>query len=338
MKTRLHGLASLAVLLSTAACAPAVRWNEPLTPADRSAGSYVDSNMLTVAQRRMALPDGWSFQRRKDTDAKPIMFWIHDAGGHGVTGAYGFEHVDFPVGGPRAVERLTQLKMKEFSDIVAQRTELDSSEAYVVQGREDSKGWRRISEWIFGHPAVGTDLSDITFIGDKAYVDQNERVLYTILGTFKVMPPGLSERKLKGSFSFKCDDGTFSWLDDDARRWEEKGFTVSGPFEGNGGLIVGIRRVTTTRFADFIKMELFDPKELETVLHFAGGSFPARAVHRSDPDKKIASTVLMFKHQGKDYMLDLFRGYRTYPDSVDPAMHDAPAVRAVLDGKFYFYD
>jgi hypothetical protein len=337
MKTRFLSAVSVAALLATAGCAPAVRWSEPLTVADHSADSYVDSNMLVIAQRRMALPEGWSFQRRKEADAKPIMFWIRDTGSRGVTGVYSFEHVGFPIGGPRATERLAQLKMKGFGDVVAQRAEIDNSEAYVVEGVEDQKGWRRISEWIFGHPASGTDLSDITFIGDKAYVDQNQRALYGILSTFKIVPRGLSERKLKGSFSFKCDDGTFSWVDDDTHRWREKGFVVSGRTD-DGDVTVSIARVTTTRFADHLKMERFDSKELETELHLARSSFPARAIHGYDPDKKVASTVLMFNRAGRDYMLQLYRGFKTPPDTVDPAVHDAPAVRAALDSKFYFYD
>jgi proteasome lid subunit RPN8/RPN11 len=338
MKTRFLSAVSLTVSLATAACAPAVRWSEPATPASSSADSYVDSNMLTLAQRRMAVPEGWSFRRKKDSDAKQIMFWIHDTGGNSVTGAYAFEHIGFSIGGPRATERLAQFKMKNFSDIVAQRTEIDNTEAYIVQGANEPKSLRKITGWVFGHPNTGTDLSDISFIGDRAYVDQNQRVLYTILNTFKVMPRGLSERKLKGSFSFRCDDGAFGWVDDVAGRWQQKGFAVAGPVDDNGGLVVSIRQVMTTRFADFIKMDLFNPREFETVLHFAGNSFPARAIHRNDPDKKIASTVLLFKHEGKDYMLELFRSFKTHPETIDPAMHDAPATRAALDSKFYFYN
>jgi hypothetical protein len=338
MKTQILSALSFAALLSTAACAPAVEWKEPMTVANPSANGHADANLLVVNQRRMALPEGWSFQSRKTSDPKQIMFWIRDTGSRGVTGVYGFEHVGFPVAGPRAVERMAEVKLKDFSDVVAQRTELDNFEAYVVQGVDDRKGVRRISEWIFGHPSTGTDFSEITFLADKAYIDQNQRALYGILGSFKIVPRGLSERKLKGTFSFRCDDGSFSWVDDDGRRWQEKGFSVAGRIDDNGGAVISVARVTTTRFNDFLKMELFNPQEQSTVLHFANGAFPARAVHRNDPGQKVASTALMFNRAGKDYLVTVFRTYHTHPESIDPAMHDDPAIRAVLDSKFYFYE
>jgi hypothetical protein len=328
----------LAALCATLGCAPAVRWREPLTLADGSTNSYVDSNMLTFAQRRMALPEGWSFQGRKPSDAKPIMFWIRDTGGQDVSGVYSFESIGVPLYGATAVERFAQFRFKDFSDVVAQKTEIDHTEAYVVQGSLASRRWRKIHALMFDHPPVGTAVSEIDFLGDEAYVDQNRRVLYAILNTFKIVPRGLSERKIKGAFSFKCDDDTFSWLSDSPGRWQKNGFSVAGRVEDNGLLMLSVRQVMTTRFADFIKMEIFDPHEFQTVLHLAGGSFPARAIHRNNPDQKVASTVLLFQREGKDYMVEVIRAFKTHPDTVDPAMQDAPSTRAALDSKFYFYD
>jgi len=338
MKTRFLSAVSLAALLSTAACAPTVRWSQPMTMADDSDKDYVGANMLVFAQRRMALPEGWSFQYRKPTDAKPILLWMRESGADNVTGAYAYESVKASVGGALAVERLVELKMKSFSDIVAERTEIDHSEAYIVRGKNDARRWGRIDGWVFGHPGEGTELSQITFLGDKTYVEQHQRVLYTILNTFKVMPRGLSERKLKGSFSFKSDDNTFSWLTDIKGRWQEKGFVVGGPADGNGRLLLSVRQVTTTRFADFINMAVFDPKEFETELHLAGSRFPARAIHRNNADRKSASTVLLFNREGRNYLVEVMRTYDTHPDTIDPAMHDAPLTRAALDSRFYFCD
>ncbi len=336
---KMRGLAaiSLAALLATTACAPAVHWREPMTPAEAAASADGGTNTLAFAQRRLTLPDGWSFGRKKDADAKTILFWIRDTGGNSVTGTVVFEHVDVVAGGPVAAERLALFSMKGMTDIEAQRTEIDNTEAYIVQSLNEPKRMRRISTWILGHPTVGTDLTGIHLFGDKTYVEQNQSLLYGIPGSFRVVPRGLSERKIKGAFSFSCDDGAFTWLDDDTGRWRQKGYVVAGR-AGDGILFIGIKQVTTTRFVDFIKTELFNPREFETVLHFAGETFPARAIHRNDPDKKIMSTVLLFKRGGKDYMLDVLRTYKTYPDTDEPTMHDSPAIRPALDTHFHFVD
>jgi hypothetical protein len=337
MKMGFLSAVSFATLLATAGCAPTLQWREPVSLADYPTDGYVASNMMTVAQRRMALPDGWSFKRKKQTDAKQIMFWIRDTGGDNVTGAYSFERLAFSVDGTRATERLAPLTMKGFDDLEGHRTEIDSTESYIIDGVKEDRRWRKVSGVLYGHFDQGTALSDITFLGDKAYVDQNMRVLYTIMNTFKLVPRNLSERKLKGSFSFKCDDGTVQWLDDEAGKWQEKGFTVAGAVD-NGVLFAGVRRVSTTRFADFLKMSMFDPHEFDTTLHLAGASYPARAVHRYDTDKNFASTVLFFKHEGRDYLLEVSRAFKSPPGTVDPAMQDLPEARRVLDSMFYFYN
>jgi len=333
LRWRFFAALPLAALLATVACAPTVRWSNPVTLTEYSADSYANSNMLIVANTRMALPEGWFFRARRKSDPKQILFWIHNAGGK-VIGAYRVEHVDFSLSGPRVAERFAKTVMKDFGDITVQRTDVDNSEAYIVNGVKDGRLQRVTGLILDNNVRNGTVLSEITFVDDKAYVDQNLRAFYTILNTLKTTPHSLSERKLKGSFSFKSDDGSFQWISDEHGRWQQKGFTVVGPV-GNGALFISIQQVATARFADFYKMELFDPKEIQTELHFAGNSYPARAIHRAVSKEEKASTVFLFKHEGKDYMLKLYRS-KTPPDTLDPAIHEIPEVRAVLETKFYF--
>jgi hypothetical protein len=335
MNTRFLFATAVAGLLALSGCSPALRWREPVTLSEYSPDRYLGSNMLVAGQRRMALPDGWWFQRRQETDAERLLFWIHDTGGNSVTGALGFERVNFAVSGQRLAERFAEIGMKDFTDKVVHRTEIDNTEAFILHGERESMRWHRVTGLIVDNFSTGAGVSDITFLGDKGYFDQNQAVIYTVLNTFKVMPRGQSERKIKGAFGFRCDDGSFGWLDDQNTRWLKKGFAIAGPVDG-GNLIIGVGEVSTTRFADLLKMDLFDPQEIQTTLHVAGGSYPARAVIRNEPKKKLVSIALVFKREGKDYMLDLFRSFKNRSDSMDPMLHEIPEFRTVLDRYFYF--
>src|SRR5262245_61390203 len=130
MKRRFFAAISFAVLLATVGCAPRVRWSNPVALTPYSTDTYANSNMLIVIGTQMALPEGWFFRSRGQSDPKPIMFWIHNSSGK-VIGAYRFEHVDFVLSGSRVAERLAEIGMKGFSDITIQRTEIDNTEAYI---------------------------------------------------------------------------------------------------------------------------------------------------------------------------------------------------------------
>jgi hypothetical protein len=333
LRWRLFAAIPLVASLATVACAPRVKWINPVTLTDYPAGTYTNSNMLIVGNTRMALPEGWFFRRRDESDPKQVKFWIHNAGGK-VIGAYRFEHVDFSISGPRVAERLVEIVMKDFSDIKIQRTNVDNAETYIINGLKNG-GMQRITGLILDNNVRnGTALSEITFVEEKAYFDQDPRVFYTVLNTFKTTPYSLSERRLKGSFSFKSDDGSFEWITDERGRGQQKGFTVAGPM-GNGVLFITIQQVATAHFSDLYKMERFDPKEIETVLHFAGSSYSARAIHRVVSKEEKASTVFWFKHKNNNYMLSLYRS-KTPAGTLDPAIHEIPEVRTVLETKFYF--
>lgn len=326
---------ALVASLTTLACAPTVRWGQPVSMSEYTTNDYLDANMLTVARRRFALPEGWSFRRRRDTDAERIKLWIHDTGGNKATGAYGWEFLRFPISGSRAAEKYAEITMKEFSDTTVQRTEIDDTEAYLFQSVKGDMKWRRLTAVLFDSSPEGTGVSDITFLGDEQSFDS--RTLHGIIGTFKFMPRGLSERKIKGSFSFKSDDGALVWADDYNDRVMKKGFRVIGKVP-NGSVILAVAQVSTRRFGDFLNMKLFTSAEIQTTLRLAGGSYPARAVHRDDEKKKIASTVYLFERAGRDYMFEVFRGFDASPGPVDPAMHEDVDIVALLEKKFYFHE
>jgi len=327
----------LVASVATLACAPRLQWGQPVSMADYPTDGYLQTNMLTVQRRRFALPEGWHFQRRRDTDAERIKLWIHDTGGNKVTGAYGWEYVKVPISGPIAAERYADLTMKEFTQKSVQRTEIDGTESYLYQGVNEDHRWKRLSAVLFDTSGgEGTSLSDVTFLGDLATFDQDARTLYAILGTFKIMPRDLSERKIKGTFSFKCDDGALVWVDDESNKLIKKGFKVFGKVP-NGSVILVVGQISTTRFADFLNMKLFSDEETSMTLRFAGGTYEARALHGDHPTKKNASTVYLFKHEGQDYMLEIFRGFDTSPGPVSAPMHEAPEILALLDRKFYFH-
>jgi len=86
MSKYLHSAFGMAVALAMTACTPALTWREPLAMSEYPSDGYVDSNMVVVAQVRMALPEGWRFHRRKKEDPKSIRFWIQDPGGNAVKG------------------------------------------------------------------------------------------------------------------------------------------------------------------------------------------------------------------------------------------------------------
>jgi hypothetical protein len=147
----------------------------------------------------------------------------------------------------------------------------------------------------------------------------------------------MSERRIKGSFSFKSDDGSLEWLDDSTRKWQTNGFSVIGKVGGES-VILEVSQVSTTRFQDFFKLERFQAAEIATELHLAGKTFAARAIVSEGREGKNAQAVFMFKHQGKDYMLDIFRVLSEHDAADARSLHNDKAIRHALDTSFYLAD
>jgi hypothetical protein len=332
MSKYLHSALGMAAALAVTACMPALTWREPLVMSEYPSDGYVDSNMVVVAQMRMALPEGWRFHRRKKEDPKTIRLWIQDTGGKAVTGAYLFSHFEFALSPTRTTEVYAKSAMKNFDQKEVHRTEIDGDEAYVVSGVKDEHNLQRLSALIYEGKS---SISEITLLIDSGFSAKNPRLPYEIFNSYKLMPRQMSERRMKGSFSFKCNDGSMEWLDDSDGKWESHGFSVTGKL-GADDYIIGIRQVSTTRFQDFLKMERFQKEEYNTEIHLAGAAYPARAIVRDSRDDKHVHAAYFFKHNGKDYLLSVFRAFPVYRETDANNVHREPEVVRVLDTNFYF--
>ena len=332
MNRLLSSLLVSAVALATAACSPALTWREPISMTEHSPDAYVGSNMLVSRQVRMALPEGWHFKRRKKGEPEGVRLWIHDTGGNAVMGAYAFKHFDFPIAPSRATEVYAGIAMNGFEQKEAHRTEIDGNETHVILGAKEDTGKQRLSALIYeGQNAI----SDITLSVDPGYFAKNPHLPYAIFNSYKVMPRQVSERRIKGSFSFRCDDGSLEWFDDHAGKWESGGFAVAGKLGGEL-VIISIRQVSTARFQDFFKMERFQSQETAAELHFAGKTYPARVIVRDSRADKHVHAAYLFQHAGKDYLLDVFRAFTEYRPTDARSLHDEPEIRRALEARFYF--
>ena len=238
MKPRILCALAAAAALATAACEPAFTWREPVSMASYSPDAYLASNMLITHQRRMALPEGWTFKHRRPEDAEGIFFWIRDTGGNAVMGAYSYKHFEAELFPPKATEIFVGVAMKDLTEREGRKTEIDGTEAHVVTGVKQDRDAKRITALIYDSFAGKSDLSEITIIGDRSYLGQNQALPFNIFSTYKIMPRQLAERRLKGSFSFKCDDGAAEWMDDITGKWQKKGFNVYSQL-GKDGLMIG---------------------------------------------------------------------------------------------------
>jgi hypothetical protein len=355
MKTPLLSALATAVTLAAVACSPAMIQPESVTVTDSPASAasvekltwsaplatsqppdaYVASNMLVTNHVRMALPEGWRFKRRREEDPKGVSLWIHDTGGNAVSGAYSFNHFDFAISPLRATGVYADKLMGGYKEKEARRTEIDHSEAHVVKGVSRETGQQRISTLIFQGSSSIRAINDITLLADPSYLAQNPGLPHAIANSFKLMPGQMAERRIKGSFSFRCHDGTMDWLDDSTLKWQTAGFSVIGK-AGDAAVVIDIGQVSTARFQDFFKLERFQPGEIATELHFAGRVFPARAVIGLPNEKKNVKVAFLFKHEGKDYLLGIFRKLQGDEDVDAANLHKDKGIRRVLDESFYY--
>lgn len=359
MKTPIVPALAAAVALATAACSPAMIQPDSVTVSDSPAGSpapatsadeltwttplaasepqdaYVASNMLVTHHVRMALPEGWHFKRRQEGDPKGVSLWLHDSGGNAVLGAYSFNYFDFPISPIRATSVYAEKVMDAFKGKEAHRTEIDHREAHVVTGVNRQTGQQRISTLIFQGGRSIRAINEITLLVDPGYLAQNPGIPRAISSSFKLMPGQMAERRIKGSFSFRCLDGTMDWLDDSTRLWQTAGFSVIGK-AGDAAVIIEIAQVSTTRFQDFFKLEHFRAGEIQTELHFAGKAYPARAIITLPNEQGTIKVAYLFKHEGKDYLLGIFRKVKGDEQADAAKLHEEKGLRRVLDESFYF--
>jgi hypothetical protein len=319
----------LALALPLSACTSALTIREPIVMRNYSPDSYSESNLLIVNQVRMALPEGWRFKARKKENAEDILFFIKDTGSNTVSGGFRYHRFDFSIAISQVLPAYIKNTMGDLSDKELAKTEIDGREAYIFQGT--SKGdSQRASAFI----QQGTQgISEITLFADLGYFTRDPSIAYTIFNSYQFMPRGISERRLKGMFSFKCDDGLMRWYSDTDGPWVSKGFLASGKLDGSF-VMLEIAEVKTARFSDFFKLDQLSIKEFETVVHIAGKSFPAQAM--GDESDKNVWVSYIFKHDGKHYRMEVYRSIENSKVADVRKLHEEPEIRRALDTYFYF--
>jgi hypothetical protein len=331
MNKRLVTALGISLMLSLSACTAALSIREPIAMQNYTADAYAESNLLVVNQVRMALPEGWRFKATKKEDAEDILFFIKDTGSNTVSGALRYNRFDYPVSVSRAAPIYAEKAMDGFSNKEIAKTEIDGRESYVIQG--SWKDEKQRASALIQQGAQG--ISDITLIADPGYFTRDPSTAYTIFNSYKYMPRDISERRIKGTFSFKCDDGKMDWFNDTDGTWDVKGFVVGGDLAGEF-VVLGIAEVKTSRFSDFFKLETLSVKEFEAEVHIAGKSFPARAVADESQEEKNVWASYLFKHGGKDYRMQVYRTTKLSKAADIRKLHEEPAIRRALDTYFYF--
>lgn len=321
----------LTLVLFFPACVSAPVLREPISMRSYPADAYAESNLLVVDQVRMALPQGWRFMAKEEKDPKDILFLIKDTGSNTVAGHLRYAGFDQPVAVSGVVQYYANEGMNKFSDRQIAKTEIDGKEAYVVQGTWEN-GAQRSSALI----QVGTQgIMDITLFTDPGYLTREPSTVYTIFNSFEIMPKRLSERRIKGMFSFKCEDAIMQWVTDNDIAWGVKGFRVSGNVAGEY-LGIDINEVKTSSFEDLLKLERMTIKEFATQVQLAGQSFPAKAIGREEKEKQYVMMYFLFKHGGKNYYMHLYRPTGKLKVADIQTLHQEPEIRRALDTYFYF--
>lgn len=332
----LVSLLRMAALLSIASCTSyEMIVREPMSLAPYSADKNVEANMVAVSHIRMALPEGWTFKRSSTKkDDEPILFEIQDDNKGKVVGSFRYHHFDYAVSLPRLAQGYGKLAMTGLIDKEAFATSVDNHDAYLLRGKKEDTGLERMSLLVLDGPE---DVHDISLASvESNYFTSNPQVANTIFNSYKIVPWDLSERRIKGSFSFRCDDGSMRWIDDEKTLFLSKGFSVGGPL-GRDYLMVAISQVSTKRFERFLNLARFNIPEFETEVRFAGTTYKARAVAHDGREKgKGAWSYFIFDHAGQTYALDIFRKFEENREMDIKTMHTDEAITRVLDTYFYF--
>lgn len=308
---------------------------EPMSLAPYSADKNVEANMVAVSHIRMALPEGWTFKRNlTKKDDESVLFGIQDDSTGKVMGSFRYHHFDYAVSLPRLAQGYGKLAMTGFIDKEAFATSVDNHDAYLLRGKKEDTGLERMSLLVLDGPE---DVHDISLASvESNYFTSNPQVANTIFNSYKIVSWDLSERRLKGSFSFRCDDGSMHWGNDKNDQIHSKGFSVGGPL-GRDYLIVGISQVSTKRFERFLNLARVNIPEFETEVRFAGTTYKARAVARDGREKdKLATSYFIFDHAGQTYALDIYRKFEENREMDIKTMHTDEAITRVLDTYFYF--
>lgn len=296
------------------------------------AENYVAANMVVADHVRMAAPEGWHFHSKKKDDPKEILFWISDKGANSTHGVVRMNQLDFTPNLQLIGPKYAELAMTNFIDKEIRETELDGYPTQIVTGRRNDGSAERVSALV---STSSTNLVEITFASSSNQLLANPSVPYSILNSYKLMPGGLSARHIRDSFSFRCDDGHWFWIDDIARTFMKNGFTVGGAVD-RSLVLIDVGQVSTNQFRDLFKLEMFDVPEHEVEIHLAGQTFTARSIGRHANDARHTSAKFFFKHKGRDYLLGI-NWTSKQSEPMDPkSLHEHPAIREALDDYFSF--
>lgn len=290
------------------------------------------ANTVVSHHIRLSAPEGWQFRRKKKEDPKEVLFWLSDSGSNSTQGVVRMNKLDFQLNMQLAGPRYAEVVMTNFVDKEARETELDGYPAQIVSGKHENGSVARISALV---STRSKNLVEITFASSSNQFISNPQVPYSILSSYKLMPSSLSARYVRNSFSFRCHDGQWRWVDDVENPFTSRGFLVVGMVEG-ALMLIEIAEVSTAQFRDLLNMKLFKDPEYPAEVHLAGLILPARGIGYQDEKKMFTDTRYLVKYGGKDYMVGVARQAKTH-EAVDiKSLHEHPEVRAALDNHFFF--
>lgn len=325
-------LAMVGAFALTACASGEVVVRDPVKMSSYSADSHVAANMVITKHVRMAAPEGWHFHTKEKGQSDDVLLWIRDNGSNSIQGVVRLNKLDFHPDLRLLAPRYGELAMAKFSDKEVHETEIDGYPSQIISGKHNEDSAERISALV---STGSTNLIEIT-IGSRSHQFlANPSLPYSIINSYKLMPGNLSARHIRDSFSFRCEDGKWIWINDLARTYMKAGYTAAGIVDG-ALVLVDVARVSTTHFRDLYKVEAFDVPEYETEIHLAGQTFPARAIGHHVDKNQHTSAEFLFKHGNNDYLLGLTWVSKKSEPPDPKTIHENPSIRAVLDKYFSF--
>lgn len=316
----------------TACASGEVVVREPVRMSSYPAENHVAANMIISHHVRMAAPEGWHFHSKEKDQSDEVLFWIRDNGSNSIQGVVRLNKLDFYPDLRLLAPRYGELAMAKFNDKEVHETEIDGFPSQIITGKHQEDSTERMSALV---STGSTNLVEVTFASRSQQLLANPSLPYSILNSYKLMPGNLSARYIRDSFSFRCDDGQWIWINDMARAFMKGGYTVAG-LVNRSLVLVDVAQVSTTQFRDLYKMQVFDVPEFETEIHLAGQAFPARAIGHHVDSNKHTSSAFLFKHANKDYLLGITWVSKKSEPAEPKTMHELPAIREVLDKYFTF--
>jgi len=297
-------------------------------------------NALVISESRIVIPNTWRFVRtkkaveRNDSYSQAEFCRFNDQ----VNNVFGFfEYTTFNIESNIDAEALAKLVAStltsEVTDKILHKTFIGGRDAYIVSGRQKDKNWDYMTALI----PEGKSYNEIRLLANEGYLKSNPAMAHGILGSYRRMPEGWSERIIPNGIKFKSTDARWYWQDD----WVSanfQGYTITDSASHETPIdYIGIARTERTDI-EFVQALISGFNEVVIVPEFevkvaVGDRQMAGSALVSKNNNGLISLYYFFKQNGTSHLVMIC--YKTTSDDTMPEGIQTE-IRNVLSKYFYW--